>query len=179
MPDRDTEPVTLAALGARVRSVEEIFKHFLENTFKTYLEGDSAWKSVMSAKIDTIAKPNLTLLVAVLSLVAIVGLAVLNGVSGKIDANDRRQTEADARHTHESEKLDERLQREYNLANATIKSEVDALNRISKERHDEAIARITSVETRVATNEAWDREKTKADLEELRQRRMIRDGAKP
>lgn len=178
MADRDSEPITLAALGARVRSVEEIFKHFLENTFKTYLEGDAAWKSVMSAKIDTIAKPNLTLLVAVLSLVAIVGLAVLNGVSGKIDANDRRQTEADSRHTHESEKLDERLQREYNLANATIKSEVDALNRISKERHEEAVAQIRANSERLMKMEDWDRERTKSDLEELRQRRM-RDGAKP
>src|SRR5882724_4512468 len=111
MPDRDSEPTTVAALSARVRSVEDTFKHFLDNTFKTYLAQDSAWKSVMSAKIDTIAKPNLTLLVAVLTLIAIIGMAVLNGVTSKIESNDRRQTEADGRHTHESEKLDERLQR--------------------------------------------------------------------
>lgn len=175
MADRDTETSTPASVAARVRSLEDIFKHFLENTFKTFLEQDAAWKSVMSAKIDTISKPNLTLLVAVLSLIAIIGLAVLNGVTGKIEANDRRQSEADARHTHESEKLDERLQREYNLANATIKSEVDALNRISKERHDEAVAQIRTNSERLMKMEDWDRERTKSDLEELRQRRM-RDG---
>lgn len=177
MTSREDES-TPSSVAARVRSLEDIFKHFLENTFKTFLEQDAAWKSVMAAKIDTISKPNLTLLVAVLSLVALIGLAILNGVNGKIDSGDRRQTESDARHTHDSEKLDERLQREYNLANATIKSEVDALNRISKERHDTAIAASKQNSERISELEQWDREKTKSDLEELRQRRM-RDGTLP
>ena len=162
-------------LSARVKSLEDTFRHFLENTFKTYLEQDAAWKSVMSQKIDTISKPNLTLLVAVLTLIAIIGLAVLNGVTGKIEAGDRRQTESDLRHTHDSEKLDERLQREYRLTNDTTKSEVESLNKISKERHDEAMSRIELVQTRIVQLESWDREKTKSDLEELRLRRM-RDG---
>lgn len=178
MADRDTEASTPASIAARVRSLEDIFKHFLENTFRTFIEQDAAWKTVMSAKIDTISKPNLTLLIAVLSLTGFIGMAILNGVNGKIEAQDRRQTEADARHTHDSEKLDERLQREYNLANATIKGEVDALNRISKERHDEAVVQIRGNSERLIKMEDWDRERTKSDLEELRQRRM-RDGAKP
>lgn len=71
--------------------------------------------------------------------------------------------------------LDDKLQREYRLSIETATQKTENVNQQSKERHDHVVVLIQAIEKRIDNLEAWDKEKTKSDLEELRQRRM-RDG---
>lgn len=188
----ETEP-TRAAIEERVRSVEDSFKRFLDNTFKTFLETDSQWKQSVLHKIDGISKPNMPLMVSVLGLIALITITVFSVVNGKMDSIDRNQKEAvnaldtrqsqsmaamdrrltdyDLRQTKESEKLDERLQREYGLSIKRIDDGLTSLNGTSRERHEDAMRATAAVEHHVERLDDWLRSQVEAELVELRDRR--------
>lgn len=189
----DTPEPTRAAIEERVRSVEDSFKRFLDNTFKTFLETDAQWKQSVLHKIDGISKPNMPLMVSVLGLIALITITVFSVVNGKMDAIDRNQKEAvtaldtrqsqsmsamdrrltdyDNRQTKESEKLDERLQREYGLSIKRIDDGLTSLNGISRERHEDAMRATLGVEHQIERLENWMHGQIDAELQELRDRR--------
>ncbi len=74
--------------------------------------------------------------------------------------------------TRESDKLDERLQREFRQINETTLERINTVDRLSVMRHDEAILLTGRNLARIERLEDWNTTQIKADLEELRQRRM-------
>lgn len=191
---------TRAAIEERIRSVEDSFKRFLDNTFKSFLEADTQWKQSVVAKIDAISRPNMPLMVSVLGLIALITITVFSVVNGKIDGVDRNQKDAvqaldtrqsqsmqsmdrrltdyDLRQTKESEKLDERLQREYGLSIKRIDDGLTNLNGTSRERHEDAIRATQAVERRIEHIDNWMQGQIEAELQELRDRRR-RDRVTP
>lgn len=189
----DSPEPTRAAIEERIRSVEDSFKRFLDSTFKSFLDADAQWKQSVLQKIDGISRPNMPLMVSVLGLIALITITVFSVVNGKMDAIDRNQKEAvtaldtrqsqsmsamdrrltdyDNRQTKESEKLDERLQREYGLSIKRIDDGLTNLNGTSRERHEDAIRATQAVERRIERVDNWLHSQIESELQELRDRR--------
>jgi len=68
--------------------------------------------------------------------------------------------------------LDNKLQKEFSLSLEGTKNGLTAVNESSRERHDDAIKQIEHMNSRVERIENWQDDQAKADLQELRQRRM-------
>lgn len=72
----------------------------------------------------------------------------------------------------ECDQLDTRLQRELHQVNDTTLERINSLDKLSIMRHDEAVLLTGRNLSRVERLEDWNQAQVKADLEELRQRRM-------
>lgn len=69
-------------------------------------------------------------------------------------------------------KLDDKLQQEYRLANATIAQNVENVDKVSRERHDDAIGAINRMVSKLDVLQTFVDHGVERELDELRQRRL-------
>lgn len=93
------------------------------------------------------------------------GTIVTNGLS-----DSAKRDRDDARRSYEA--LDSKLQKEFALALEATKEGVKGIDSLSKERQDQAVNIGKIIADRVTRLEQWNDDRIKADLEELRTRRM-------
>lgn len=166
----------------RVKSLEDTLQSFMksqaqfnERLFEKIDDSERAF----SNKIDAISRPNYTVVIALVGLIVAIGGACLTASVSPIK-NDithlyLEQEKMDQRDARNYEKLDERLQREFQLALETQKQGLDHLNTTSKERHDEVADSIKRVQTEFDNVTEWKDGQLRDDLNELRVRRYHKE----
>lgn len=97
-----------------------------------------AQNSTILKKLDNQGKPNYPLLVSLLALIlafaTAMGGAFVAPLHGEIRHIREASAEEEKRMAKEVDKLDERLQREYNLLNKTVEAKFEAVNQASLDR---------------------------------------------
>lgn len=85
-----------------------------------------------------------------------------------------------AEYYRQHEELDTKLQREFGLALDSVKQGTERIDNNSKERHTDIENKLNALVGRIERIENWQDDQAKADLQELRARRMkeYQDGGK-
>lgn len=148
-----TEPSTI---DSRVSKLEGIIQQVAESVESIARQVD---------RVATAQKPNTMNMVATLTLV----LGIVGTIGTLVGIFLFREMDSNANAYKE---LDGKLQREYTLINATTAQQIENVNKASLERHDDALAALNRVVTKIDRMQAFTDSQVEADLNELRQRRM-------
>lgn len=130
----------------------------------------------MEDRINSATAPNFGTIWAACGVLATVliaiGAIVSSGFVREMERQDKSSEDVDKRHVREEGMLDERLQREYHQITETVTEKISAVRVGDEERHLERVRLFEQLDHRLRTMEEWQSDRVKADLEELRRRRM-------
>lgn len=162
--EHENPEVQLAAVAEQSRSNSEQIG-LLRKELAGFAERITNVVEQLSERVNRSGNPNWQAWGVAVSVVVALGALVAFGFQSEISAIKENVVTLSSENRQGTMALDAKLQREQLLLTAEVKSQIESVNTMSKERHNDAQRQIDVLQS-------WLTGQVAADLQELRQRRM-------